>query len=117
MLHLGKYIEDVEQESKHSLHFVFYSLSSGSCSCFAQSRQIDPELPSFPYQNSETGSHSGRLSHAAALNELDDVSCSGVKYSVLCIALYVLVFIEYNSCLPQPQLTHWNLALGDLWGV
>lgn len=53
------------------IHFVFYTISSESWSrCFAQSRQVDAVLPSFPDQNSETGSGSlARLSDTAA--ELD----------------------------------------------
>lgn len=36
----------------HSLHFVFYTLSTGSWTCLAQSVHVDAALPSFPYQNS-----------------------------------------------------------------
>lgn len=87
LLHWGKIVKMECKYQSHSLHFVFYTLSSGSCLCFAQSGRIDPVLPSFPYQNSETGRQSDRLSNTAVLNQTDDVARPDAKYNALCLAL------------------------------
>lgn len=80
ILHCGKILRMESKHQSHSLHFVFYTLSSGSCFCFAQSRQTDPVLPSFPYQNRRAARQSDRLAHVTVLN---DVWCNTTLYCVI----------------------------------
>lgn len=99
--YLEENTEDGEYQS-HSLHFVFYTLSSGSCFCFAQSRQIDPVLPSFPYQNSET--RAGSLADCPRLLSWKNLMTSPalmLNIKLLYCIIYMPVIVLYSSCFPD----------------
>lgn len=109
---LGKILKMESKYQSYSLHFVFYTLSSGSCSCFAQSRQIDPVLPSFPYQNSKT--RAGRLA--------DCPHCCWTWWCLMLKIIFLYRIICTGHCFIQqllswPQLAHWSLVFSDLWSV
>lgn len=99
--HWAKVLKMEHKHQRHSFHFVFYTLSSGSCSCFAQSRLIDAVLPSFPYQNSETGAASLAGCPTLLLNLTAPLALMLNVMFLYCIRRTAHCFM--NSCFPDPS--------------
>lgn len=126
ILHWGKILKMESKHQSHSLHFVFYTLSSGSCFCFSQSRQTDPVLPSFPFQNRKAARQSDRLAHVIVLN---DVWCITTLHCVIytstclsiilsCVLLSIVNLISHAITNKYPEPVDATLRpLVSVWAL